>query len=173
MCVFHSSELDADISAGLRIAKGSPGNIVSFPWQVSLLHNGVHHCGGSIISSQWILSAAHCTVGRDLNDFTIRVGSSWRGTFGEIINISRIIDHPNYSMPPVKYDFTLIQLSQPLIFDERIQPIELPDVDTTIADGTLCITTGWGNHFICIPYIANDSYHLNSLFPLRRYRNFK
>lgn len=141
MCLFHL--LEAEGGAVMRVAGGLPGNIVAFPWQVSLQGNGVHGCGGSIISSQWVLSAAHCTFKRNVT--TIRVGSSWHGAFGKVINISRIVDHPKYSKKTkFDYDFTLIKLSQPLIFDKRIQPIDLPDEDTIIADGTLCKSTGWG-----------------------------
>lgn len=141
----------------MRIAGGLPGSIVTFPWQVSLQLNVVgsvykHICGGSIISPLWILSAAHCTESKDLNDLIVRVGSTWHNGFGETIKISRIVDHPEYTRLPESrmpnYDFTLIQLVRPLVFNARTQPIELPDENTEIADGTPCMTSGWGNRLL-------------------------
>ena len=32
----------------------------AWPWVVAVIRNGVFICGGTIVSSQWIVSAAHC-----------------------------------------------------------------------------------------------------------------
>lgn len=42
-----------------RIVGGVPITIEQAPWQVSL-QTYSHMCGGSIISNNWVLSAAHC-----------------------------------------------------------------------------------------------------------------
>lgn len=43
-----------------RISYGKRPKLGDFPYQVSLQHKGKHFCGGSILSEEWILTAAHC-----------------------------------------------------------------------------------------------------------------
>ena len=47
-----------------RIIGGEDSEPGQFPYLVSLKYLGVRHfCGGSLISSSWILTAAHCVSG--------------------------------------------------------------------------------------------------------------
>lgn len=43
-----------------RIVGGYEIDITEVPYQASLQYSGSHFCGGCIISTRWILSAAHC-----------------------------------------------------------------------------------------------------------------
>jgi trypsin len=43
-----------------RIVGGSDDVIENVPFQISLHRTGSHHCGGSILNQNTILTAAHC-----------------------------------------------------------------------------------------------------------------
>ena len=51
-----------------RIVGGTKTPITSVPWQVWMFRDahmvggGGYVCGGSLISAQWVLTAAHCVV---------------------------------------------------------------------------------------------------------------
>lgn len=45
---------------GPRIVGGKRAKAGQFKHQVSVRHRGIHICGGSIISSNYVLTAAHC-----------------------------------------------------------------------------------------------------------------
>jgi secreted trypsin-like serine protease len=57
---------DYDDYGGGRFVGGTPIDPSIWPWQVSIMHRPTaadpfhHHCGGAIISQDWILTAAVC-----------------------------------------------------------------------------------------------------------------
>jgi len=46
-----------------RIVGGEEAPLHEFPWQISLRNLGSHICGGSIINSNQVITAAHCVEG--------------------------------------------------------------------------------------------------------------
>lgn len=83
------------------------------------------------------------------NAFAIRVGSSQQNG-GKLIGVKRIINHEKFNMIFPDYDFTLLELAEPLTFTDSIQPIALADADLKIDDGTTCLISGWGIYFLPI-----------------------
>uniref|UniRef100_A0A663N8F2 Peptidase S1 domain-containing protein n=1 Tax=Athene cunicularia TaxID=194338 RepID=A0A663N8F2_ATHCN len=66
VCVTDSLECGLSIKSMNimnRIVGGSGAMPGQWPWQVSLHMQGIHVCGGSIITRQWIVTAAHCVEG--------------------------------------------------------------------------------------------------------------
>lgn len=83
--------------------------------------------------------------GKWLRIFKVRVGSSSHGSGGLVIKLKRSLRHPKYSSFKNDFDFSLLELAEPLRFNVQVQAIALPDANTYIADGTPCLVSGWGN----------------------------
>lgn len=58
------------------IIGGEEASSGEFPFVVSLQSGGEHFCGGSLIGSDRVLTAAHCLVGYSASDITVRGGSN-------------------------------------------------------------------------------------------------
>lgn len=135
-----------------RVVGGSDASPNSAPWIVSLQWGIVrpsHFCGGSIISENWVVSAAHCTVAypnygiaaivaglHDLNEFDgyeqIRM-----------VDLSRKWEHEDYQGTVGPHDISLILIQNPFVFDNIVAPIFLPNAGQ-IHSGDVTLF-GWGS----------------------------
>ena len=57
-----------------RIVGGEDTEVNEYPWQAGLVHRGqnIVWCGGSLVSSKWVITAAHCTAGKSAQDIEFR-----------------------------------------------------------------------------------------------------
>lgn len=60
LIVFLVRAITAQHISPVRVIGGSDAQEGQFPYQVSLRVRGLHVCGGTIISNDFILTAAHC-----------------------------------------------------------------------------------------------------------------
>ncbi|MBM0256229.1 trypsin-like serine protease [Micromonospora sp. 4G55] len=94
-------------ASGATAAPAGPQPIIggstvsSAPWAAAVFSNGSFTCSGSVISSQWVLTARHCING----SMSVRVGSVYRSSGG----VTRTV-----SATYTRYDLALMRLSSPV-----------------------------------------------------------
>uniref|UniRef100_A0A7M5X9U8 Uncharacterized protein n=2 Tax=Clytia hemisphaerica TaxID=252671 RepID=A0A7M5X9U8_9CNID len=127
-----------------RVVGGQNAKAHSWPWQIGLHRNGGFMCGGSIINSRWVVTAAHCVHRRSASDFKVKLGDhDRRRNEGEqFIQVSKIITHQGYGS--LNNDIALLQLATPAKFSKNVQPVCLPSQGQYPKVGSKCYITGWG-----------------------------
>ncbi|XP_055912627.1 serine protease SP24D-like [Eupeodes corollae] len=129
-----------------RVVGGKDAEIGQFPYQVVLYKDGSFTCGGSIISSRYVLTAAHCVVIGDGIEtlpgryFTVRVGSINRMAGGKIVGVKKVTVRQSYG--EFLDDVALLELEKELVFTKNIQKIDL--YDTEVPKGAEIVISGWG-----------------------------
>nr|AAN17336.1 serine protease [Pyrocoelia rufa] len=126
-----------------RIVGGKDTTIEDFPHQVSLQLYGGHACGGSIIASNIILTAAHCTHLRSARIMSIRYGSSIMDDEGTVMDVSEVLQHPSYNPATTDYDISLLILDGSVVLSHKAQIINLVPSKSP-EGGRSAFVTGWG-----------------------------
>ncbi|XP_016375881.1 suppressor of tumorigenicity 14 protein homolog [Sinocyclocheilus rhinocerous] len=136
-----------------RIVGGQEADVGEFPWQVSLhVKNTAHVCGASIISEQWLVTAAHCVQ----DDAKIKYSQpgTWEAYLGLHTQrekqkatkklLKQIIPHKNYNSHTYDNDIALMELDSPVTFSATIRPICLPTATDVFPAGETVTISGWG-----------------------------
>ena len=104
------------VSFGAGVVGGSESLINQYPWIVRLLvrsgSSWYYICGGTIISENYVLTAAHCVDG-GYDEYAVVVGDhSSRVTESsqQTVAVSRVISHENYNGNSMVNDFALLKL---------------------------------------------------------------
>ncbi|CAN2390200.1 Belongs to the peptidase S1 family [Pristimantis euphronides] len=168
---------------GNRIVGGTDANEGGWPWQVSLRYLGSHICGGSLISNQWVLTAAHCFE-RSVNpsDYLVMLGGyqlQVTSPHQVASAVQSIIVNSLFRGAGTPGDIALIKLSGTITYTAYILPVCVPTTSMSFSDGTNCWVTGWGDvgsdvrlpypqtlQQVMVPLISTDScdrmYHIGS-----------
>jgi len=136
-------------SAQPQVVGGSDVSISDVPWQVLFIIDDAIVCGGSLVSPNQIVSAAHCFVDRPLGDVRAWAGitdMSERSNASEL-DIESITNHPDFSVDTYANDIALVTLTTPVPARLGATTIGLPsgqDPATWPAMGSTATVSGWG-----------------------------
>nr|XP_048314730.1 suppressor of tumorigenicity 14 protein [Myodes glareolus] len=138
-----------------RVVGGTDADEGEWPWQVSLHAQGQGHlCGASLISPNWLVSAAHCFM--DDRNFKYSDATKWTAFLGLLDQskrsssgvqehkLKRIITHPSFNDFTFDYDIALLELEKPAEYSTVVRPICLPDTSHVFPAGKAIWVTGWG-----------------------------
>lgn len=133
------------------IVGGIQATIADAPWQVGLIktdgennYDGFY-CGGSLISTTWVVTAAHCVTDITADSIVVQSGNATLATSGAVKGsaVSQIISHPNYSSTAGTNDIALIQLTNPVTPKAGVVDF-LKLTDTPAPTSAYLGISGWG-----------------------------
>merc|ERR1712088_54732 len=111
-----------------RIVGGSEATPHSYPWMAALFVDDTWFCGGTLISDEWVLTAAHCA--KDATEMLVMLGAhnvreaSEEGRLE--ITTTDFFTHPGWSQISIHNDLALVHLPEPVNFTDIIRPVCLP-----------------------------------------------
>ncbi|KAM4802197.1 serine protease 55 [Urocitellus parryii] len=128
-----------------RIVGGLEAEVGEFPWQVSIQATNQHFCGGTILNSWWILTAAHCVIGElPTEELSVVLGSNdLTSPRLEIKPVSSIVYHNKFKRQSMDNDIALLMVASPIEFSSLIVPICMPP-EPMPSKWHKCWVAGWG-----------------------------
>ena len=105
-------------------------------------------CGASLIRPDVILTAAHCIDGTEQSPerYQLRIGSRDRTAGGELIGVTKIVEHPQYNSNTGAYDVATLKLSRAASMGSAIRIAE-PTEAERFAPRDVATIIGWGSTF--------------------------
>ena len=170
ICAAHAKLQTAKIIGGTLV---QPGVFPDVKWQVGLIIQGSQLCGGAILDTLHIITAAHCV--KDINTGVVTAPEHIHVRTGIDLNVVQIFRgqsvwvHPSYyAGNPHAVDMAVVKLNTPMGFSTAVQPIALPTSDpvppsgnfivsgygTTVSDGSGSHTISSDLLWVDVPYVT-------------------
>nr|XP_020662953.1 prostasin isoform X1 [Pogona vitticeps] len=133
-----------------RIVGGTDAQSGQWPWQVNLNFDGHHVCGGTLITPQWLVTAAHCFPPvNPIDRYEVTLGAfQLKNPTPDIVvkQVVQVIKHPEFTDDEgSKGDIALVKLKESVPYTRTIRPVCLPASSVSFPKGMKCTVTGWGN----------------------------
>jgi secreted trypsin-like serine protease len=133
-----------------RIVGGLPAPVGAYPWLVSIGKAGIpqsigHFCGGTLISANWVVTAAHCLEDvRSADQLQIKYGSNSLTSGGTVVKVTAMTRHPQWNPSTFENDIALLKLERAATGAIPIVALSGQDAGRLFYDGVLAFVAGWG-----------------------------
>ncbi|XP_063247980.1 acrosin-like [Prinia subflava] len=135
-----------------RVVGGVGAAEASWPWVVSIQHPGSpklgHWCGGSLITADWVLTAAHCFDKiENVSLLYVVIGATQftKPGLGAVArDVKQVVIHRYYKRVDYRYDVALVQLERPVECSSYIQLACVADPTLRVSNLKNCWIAGWG-----------------------------
>jgi len=135
-------------SKSTKIVGGNEVTPHEYPWQVGLFIDDMYFCGGSIISEDWVLTAAHCMDGAGYVEVVMGAHNIRDTSESTQVRVTSFdfFTNEDWNSYTLHNDLALIKMPNPISFTDEIQPVCLPTYSDASDDfvGASVTLTGWG-----------------------------
>ncbi|XP_014108291.1 PREDICTED: acrosin-like [Pseudopodoces humilis] len=136
-----------------RIVGGTGALPGAWPWMVSIQYpwrSGFEHwCGGSLITAEWVLTAAHCfDKFEKIGILNVVIGVTQLtqpGPEAQVRRIKKLFRHENYRRSDITNDIALLELDEPVQCSPYIQLACVAEPALRVSELQNCWIAGWGS----------------------------
>ncbi|KAM5264861.1 granzyme A [Ctenodactylus gundi] len=129
----------------VRIIGGNDVIPHSRPYMV-LLKSQKDVCAGALIAKKWVLTAAHCILGKKSQVILGAHSISKNEPEKQITSVKKEFPHPCYDKHTHENDIKLLKLKKGATINKYVATLQLPKTGDDVKPGTQCRVAGWGKY---------------------------
>lgn len=127
-----------------RVINGHDAPPGAHPYQAALLINGAGFCGGSLIRTDLVLTAAHCIDDAQNVQVVLGYHDVYEGLNSHNVILTWDVDvHPEWNRGALQNDIGVVRIP-PVRLSNTIQTIRLAEANARNYAGEIATLSGWG-----------------------------